>query len=151
MGSSDLEDPKHDAGIIASASIEEIGEEAKAATKNEHDMSFREVMALYSKAAGWSIFFSLGVIMTAFDPQLLGNLYATPAFQKEFGYLYNESYIISAPWQTGLSMGSPIGQVVGALFAVRRNLCTIGFLISTDFYRATQWNGMDARRHSAHA
>jgi MFS transporter, SP family, general alpha glucoside:H+ symporter len=56
--------------------------------------------------------------MTAFDPQLLGNLYATPAFQKEFGYLYNGNYIISAPWQTGLSMGSPIGQVVGALFAV---------------------------------
>ena len=57
--------------------------------------------------------------MTAFDPQLLGNLYATPAFQKDFGYLYNGSYIVSAPWQTGLSMGSPIGQVVGALFAVR--------------------------------
>ena len=60
--------------------------------------------------------------MTAFDPQLLGNLYATPAFQKDFGYLYNGSYIISAPWQTGLSMGSPIGQVVGALFAVRNIL-----------------------------
>lgn len=55
--------------------------------------------------------------MTAFDPQLLGQLYATPAFQKDFGYLYQGSYIISAPWQTGLSMGSPIGQVVGAFFA----------------------------------
>lgn len=53
----------------------------------------------------------------AFDPQLLGNLYATPAFQKDFGYLYEGEYIISAPWQTGLSMGSPIGQVVGAFFA----------------------------------
>jgi MFS transporter, SP family, general alpha glucoside:H+ symporter len=48
---------------------------------------------------------------------LLGNLYATPAFQKDFGYLYEDGYIISAPWQTGLSMGSPIGQVVGAFFA----------------------------------
>lgn len=55
--------------------------------------------------------------MTAFDPQLLGNLYATPAFQRDFGYLYDGSYIVSAPWQTGLSMGNPIGQVVGALFA----------------------------------
>jgi MFS transporter, SP family, general alpha glucoside:H+ symporter len=66
---------------------------------------------------GWSIFFSLGIIMTAFDPQLLGNLYATPAFQKDFGYYYQDQWIISAPWQTGLSMGSPIGQVVGAFFA----------------------------------
>lgn len=145
MGSSDLEDPKHDAGIIASASIEEIGEEAKMATKKEHAMSFREVMALYPKAAGWSIFFSLGVIMTAFDPQLLGNLYATPAFQKDFGYLYNGNYIISAPWQTGLSMGSPIGQVVGALFAVR-DLFTLSFLSPTDIRRAIQWSGTDARK-----
>lgn len=44
------------------------------------------------------------IIMTAFDPQLLGNLYATPAFQRDFGYLYEGEYIISAPWQTGLSM-----------------------------------------------
>ena len=53
----------------------------------------------------------------SFDPQLLGNLYATPAFQRDFGYQYNGEWIISAPWQTGLSMGSPIGQVVGAFCA----------------------------------
>lgn len=63
-----------------------------------------------------------------------GNLYATPAFQKDFGYLYEGKYIISAPWQTGLSswyleaghachelisfpVGNPIGQVLGAFFA----------------------------------
>ena len=50
----------------------------------------------------------------AFDPQLLGQLYATSAFQRDFGYNYKGSYIVSAAWQTGLSMGSPIGQVVGA-------------------------------------
>lgn len=53
--------------------------------------------------------------MTAFDPQLLGSLYATPAFQRDFGYKYKDGYIISAPWQTALGMGNPIGQVVGAL------------------------------------
>lgn len=31
--------------------------------------------------------------------------------------MFEGEYIISAPWQTGLSMGSPIGQVVGAFFA----------------------------------
>ena len=113
----DLEDRKDDAAIIATGSFEEIGAEAKAAIEREHELTFLQAMKLYPTAAGWSIFFSLGIIMTAFDPQLLGNLYATPAFQREFGYLYQGSYIISAPWQTGLSMGSPIGQVVGALFA----------------------------------
>lgn len=53
----------------------------------------------------------------AFDPQLLGNLYAVPAFQKDFGYAFGDGYIISAAWQTGLGMGNPIGQVVGALAA----------------------------------
>lgn len=56
-------------------------------------------------------------IRIAFDPQLLGNLYAMPAFQKDFGYAYEDGYLISAAWQTGLGMGNPIGQVVGALAA----------------------------------
>jgi SP family general alpha glucoside:H+ symporter-like MFS transporter len=40
-----------------------------------------------------------------------------PAFQKDFGYMFEGQLIISAAWQTGLSMGNPIGQVVGALAA----------------------------------
>ncbi|KAI9652990.1 MAG: hypothetical protein M1821_007743 [Bathelium mastoideum] len=90
---------------------------AAESTQTEHDLDFKTAIKLYPKAVGWSFFFSLGVIMLSFDPQLLGNLYATPAFQKAFGYEFNGSYIISAPWQTALSMGNPIGQVFGALFA----------------------------------
>ena len=93
------------------------GDEARIGVENEHNLTFTEALKAYPAAVGWSIFFSLGIIMTAFDPQLLGNLYATPAFQKDFGYLFEGEYIVSAPWQTGLSMGNPIGQVVGALFA----------------------------------
>ena len=63
-------------------------------------MTFREALKMHPTAAGWSVFFSLGVIMTAFDPQLLGTLYVTPAFQKDFGYLYEGAYIIRAQWQT---------------------------------------------------
>jgi hypothetical protein len=93
------------------------GEEARLATAQEHSLTFREAVRLYPKAIGWSLFFSLGIIMTAFDPQLLGQLFATPKFQRDFGYKFNGEWIISAPWQTGLLMGSPIGQVVGAFYA----------------------------------
>ncbi|OQV09271.1 hypothetical protein CLAIMM_13407 [Cladophialophora immunda] len=113
----DIEIRKEPVGVIATASIDEINAEARTATDKEHRHSFWEAVRLYPAAVGWSLFFSLGVIMCAFDPQLLGQLYATPAFQRDFGYLYDGSYIVSAPWQTGLSMGSPIGQVVGAFFA----------------------------------
>ncbi|RMZ15625.1 hypothetical protein D0860_01550 [Hortaea werneckii] len=105
--------------------VQLAGPEAQEATENEHNLSFIEAIKLYPKAVGWSIFFSLGVIMTAFDPQLLGNLYATPAFQRDFGYFYDGSYIVSAPWQTGLSMGNPIGQVIGAFFAAYPMECPV--------------------------
>ncbi|KAH7378489.1 maltose permease [Phaeosphaeria sp. MPI-PUGE-AT-0046c] len=94
-------------------------EEVREAIELEHALSFRDAVKLYPKAIGWSVYFSLGVIMLAFDPQLLGNLYAVPAFQRDFGIPFGApgSYIIPAAWQTGLGMGNPIGQVVGALAA----------------------------------
>lgn len=87
------------------------------AIRFERSLTFLQACSLYPSAILWSAFVSMGVIMLAFDPQLLGNLYATPQFRKDFGYLYKHDYIISAPWQTGLSMGNPVGQVVGALIA----------------------------------
>jgi SP family general alpha glucoside:H+ symporter-like MFS transporter len=78
-------------------------DKAREAADREHNMTAWEALKMYPTAAAWSMFFSLGTIMTAFDPQLLGNLYATPAFQRDFGYMYQGSYIISAPWQTGIS------------------------------------------------
>nr|POF01186.1 general alpha-glucoside permease [Quercus suber] len=104
--------------LKADVTIDTIaGDQVRQATALEHDLGFWQALKMYPTAAGWSVFFSLGVIMTAFDPQLLGNLYATPAFQRDFGHLYQGQYIISAPWQTGLNMGNPIGQLFGAFFA----------------------------------
>ena len=93
------------------------GDEAREATAHEHNLTFFEAVKLYPSALAWSVFFSMGIIMTAFDPQLLGQLIAQPKFQRDFGYNFEGKWIISAPWQTGLLMGSPIGQVVGAFFA----------------------------------
>lgn len=93
------------------------GEQVQQATADEHNLTFLQAIKLYPKAIAWSMFFSLGIIMTAFDPQLLGQLFAAPRFQRDFGYNFEGEWIISAPWQTGLLMGSPIGQVVGAFCA----------------------------------
>jgi SP family general alpha glucoside:H+ symporter-like MFS transporter len=109
--------PSHAISPTKDGSILEIGLESRQAMETEHRMGFFEGLKLYPAAVAWSMFFSLGIIMTAFDPQLLGSLYATPAFQRDFGYLFEGEWIISAPWQTGLGMGNPIGQVVGALAA----------------------------------
>ncbi len=55
----------------------------------EHSLSFWEAVKLYPAAISWSAFVSLGVIMLAFDPQLLGNLFAMDKFKKDFGYDFN--------------------------------------------------------------
>jgi SP family general alpha glucoside:H+ symporter-like MFS transporter len=115
-----MEESKHEIDVEAIAkdvSNNDIPGEESTELLDEHSLSFMQALKLYPSAVGWSMFFSLGIIMTAFDPQLLGSLFATPAFQKDFGYLYGDSYIVSAPWQTALGMGNPIGQVVGALGA----------------------------------
>ncbi|KAK5999243.1 Maltose permease MAL31 [Cladobotryum mycophilum] len=87
------------------------------AVRAEHELTFREALGLYPKAIAWSAFVSIGVIMLAFDPQLIGNLYSTPQFARDFGHPYKDKYLITASWQTALSMGNPIGQVVGAISA----------------------------------
>ncbi|KAI1766477.1 general substrate transporter [Hypoxylon sp. FL1150] len=87
------------------------------AIEHEHRLSFWQAAELYPKAVGWSAFVSIGVIMLAFDPQIIGNMFAMPQFQKDFGFELDGEYVIPASWQTGLSLGNPIGQVVGALFS----------------------------------
>ena len=93
--------PKSHPTIAAVGSITDINEEARHATEVEHELTLSEAFRLYPTAVGWSIFFSLGIIMMSFDPQLIGQLFATPAFQKDFGYVYDDSYIVSAAWQSG--------------------------------------------------
>ena len=61
------------------------------AIQYEHSLTFSQAIKLYPAAIGWSAFVSLGVIMLAFDPQLLGNFFAMPQFQKDFGYLFGDS------------------------------------------------------------
>ncbi|KAI1471491.1 putative maltose permease [Daldinia caldariorum] len=87
------------------------------AVQREHGLSFWEAAKLYPTAVGWSAFVSIGVIMLAFDPQIIGNMFAMPQFQKDFGFELDGEYVIPAAWQTGLSLGNPLGQVFGALFS----------------------------------
>ncbi|KAG4216873.1 hypothetical protein PC116_g34646 [Phytophthora cactorum] len=56
------------------------------AVQREHGLTFWEAAKLYPTAVGWSAFVSIGVIMLAFDPQIIGNMFAMPQFQKDFGF-----------------------------------------------------------------
>ncbi|KAI0415127.1 sugar porter family MFS transporter [Xylaria grammica] len=103
----------------ASADIEPSDPLALAeAIEHEHALGVWEAIKLYPTAVGWSAFVSIGVIMLAFDPQIVGNMFAIPQFKKDFGTEHpNGEFVIPARWQSGLSLGNPLGQVVGALFS----------------------------------
>lgn len=63
-GSIDSDIGHHDnlkGGIVIGAIA---GEEARQAIEQEHNLSFTEALKLYPTAVGWSVFFSLGIIMT---------------------------------------------------------------------------------------
>ncbi|KAL2173488.1 general substrate transporter [Thermothelomyces heterothallicus CBS 202.75] len=85
-------------------------------TAAEHALGFWPAIQQYPKATLWSMFFCLAVVMAGYDAQIITSFYALPAFQRKYGNLLsNGKYEVSAPWQTALGMGNPIGQVLGAL------------------------------------
>jgi len=87
---------------------------AKAATDKEHKMSLLQGIKLYPKAVGWSMLISLCIAMEGFDLCLLGTFYAIPQFNKQFGeQLPDGSYQVTAAWQSGLSNGAVVGEIIG--------------------------------------
>ena len=84
-------------------------------TEREHNTGFWQAVQQYPTATFWALFISIAVIMSGYDGQIIFSFYALPAFQRKYGHLVEGSYEVSAPWQTALGMGNPIGQVVGAL------------------------------------
>jgi MFS transporter, SP family, general alpha glucoside:H+ symporter len=93
-----------------------LSSEAKVATQAEHQMSIRDAIKRYPKAVAWSILFSTAVVMDGYDIVLVSAFFAYPSFQKKFGEpVANKpgSYQVSAPWQSGLSNGARVGEIIG--------------------------------------
>ncbi|CDK26910.1 unnamed protein product [Kuraishia capsulata CBS 1993] len=94
--------------------IKTIAEKTKKMT--EEDLTIREALKKYPMALFWALFMALGIVMTGYDQALISTFYALPSFAKKYGQPDGDGgYEITAAWQTGLSMGSPIGQVLGPL------------------------------------
>lgn len=81
-------------------------EQTRGITIAEHETTFLEAIRQWPKAVGWAFLFCIAVVMAGFDAQIITTFFALPAFQQRFGYEYNGSYIIPAPWQMALNMVS---------------------------------------------
>jgi MFS transporter, SP family, general alpha glucoside:H+ symporter len=65
-----------------------ITDESRRATEAEHRATVRDALRGYPNAVAWSAFFSIAVIMTGYDCQIITSFYAQPAFQRKYGYEY---------------------------------------------------------------
>ena len=105
-------------GAEATGKLAEINAEmARSGNQQEHRLGYWEAFKLYRRGAFWSMFISLSIIMRAYDIEISGNFYALPAFQEHFGVDYGAhhgGYQIPAKWQVAMSMGSLVGQIIGA-------------------------------------
>ncbi|KAM3506321.1 hypothetical protein MY10362_002432 [Beauveria mimosiformis] len=115
--------PRKDVGgtVVSPAIDASRALEAVAATEAEHNMGLLKSLKLYKKACMWSIFFSTCIVMEGFDLTIIGGLYVYPAFAKKFGEPTgaaddDDSYKLTAAWQSGLSNAALCGQILG-LFA----------------------------------
>ncbi|TIA44682.1 sugar porter family MFS transporter [Aureobasidium pullulans] len=107
-----------------------IAAEAARATQSEISMTLSQGIKTYPKAIGWSVLLSTCIIMEGFDIVLINSLMALPAFQRRFGELSPDGgYQISAAWQSGLSNGALVGEVIGLLF--------IGYIVERVGYKKT--------------
>lgn len=98
---------------------EVLAVEAKQAADAEHRMTLWQAIKTYPKAIGWSCLLSSTLIMEGYDLALLGNLYASPVFNRKFGTLNPATgeYQVSAAWQSGWSNGARGGEVIGLILA----------------------------------
>jgi SP family general alpha glucoside:H+ symporter-like MFS transporter len=103
---------------VTNPDIQNIANDAARATEAEHFMTLRQSLKLYPKAVGWSVLLSMAIIMEGFDIVLIANLLALPAFQLKFGTpVAGGSYQISAAWQSGLTNGAYVGEILGLMLS----------------------------------
>ncbi|KAF1954002.1 maltose permease MAL61 [Byssothecium circinans] len=101
---------------IDNPDIRELTSDASKATRAEQSMTLREGIKLYPKAIAWSMLLSTAIIMEGFDIVLINNLMAVPAFKQKFGNrLPNGSYELTPAWQSGLSNGAYVGEILGLM------------------------------------
>ncbi|GLI78594.1 hypothetical protein PoHVEF18_006913 [Penicillium ochrochloron] len=101
-------------GWSSDSSMKTIIQNAKAATEKEQSMSLLQGIKLYPKAVAWSVIISTCIAMEGYDISLVNNFYAFDQFNRKYGeQLPDGSYQVPARWQSGLSNGAYVGEIIG--------------------------------------
>ena len=101
--------------------------EAKKASDAEHEETAWVALKNNRKAVMWSVLVSTSAIMEDSDTILISNFIGYPRFAEKYGHDYGpgKGYLISTPWQQGISMGSTVGAIFGTFFVLCSVSCSI--------------------------
>lgn len=84
------------------------------AIASESQMGVLQAIRLYPMAVVWSVGLSTAVVMEGYAVMLLSSFYALPQFNRKYGQRQPDgSYVIPAPWKSGLSNGALCGEIIG--------------------------------------
>ncbi|KAK4463006.1 general substrate transporter [Cladorrhinum samala] len=100
------------------ATADRILQGAKLATQKEQSMTLLQGIKLYPKAIAWSMLISTCIVMEGYDVCLINNFYAFPQFARKYGEeLVSDpgKWEVTAPWQSGLSNGANVGELIGLM------------------------------------
>ncbi|KAE9373635.1 maltose permease MAL61 [Stipitochalara longipes BDJ] len=104
--------PKDD--LAHTKTMNEVRHNAKSATDKEHKMTLLQGIRLYPKAVAWSLLISTCIAMEGYDVCLLSNFYSFKQFNEKYGkQLPNGEWQVPAAWQSGLSNGANVGEIIG--------------------------------------
>ncbi|KAG7759410.1 hypothetical protein KL911_000547 [Ogataea haglerorum] len=94
-----------------------LAEKARKGIKEARSISTWQALWTHRKAVFWTWAISWAIIMEAYDDSLISSVYGYSTFAKKYGRYYPKikEYQIPARWQTGLSMASPVGEIIGLL------------------------------------
>ncbi|PMD19218.1 putative MFS alpha-glucoside transporter [Hyaloscypha hepaticicola] len=105
LASFDLNDP----------TVIELIHQAQDSDAADRLLTIKQALKKYKKAVFWAMLLSTSLIMEGYDVVVITSFYGQTQFQNRFG-TYNEASghnLISAPWQSGLSNSSLVGQLAG--------------------------------------
>ncbi|EFQ35298.1 hypothetical protein CGRA01v4_05814 [Colletotrichum graminicola] len=83
----------------------------------EHKQGLWEAAKLHPKACFWAFIVCFTIVMESFDMFLNGNFVAQRAFQKRYGVVVGNEYVIETKWQSALFQAGQCGAFVGVFMA----------------------------------
>ena len=107
------------------------------AEDGEKKLTLIEACKIYPKVVGLCFGLTTVILLWGYDLVIVGTIQALPVFQRDFGLLHGDRYIIPAVWLALWSAFTPVGSVFGAVAGgwlqdrVGRRIClAFGSLVS---------------------